>query len=56
MKISVVMPCYNSKETILDSVNSVISQTYHDIELLVVDDGSSDGTVDIFDKFQSVHR
>lgn len=45
--ISVILPAYNRKGTILRAVQSVLGQTYSDIELVVVDDGSTDGTGDV---------
>jgi glycosyltransferase involved in cell wall biosynthesis len=42
--ISVVLPCYNRVDFLAKSVPSVLNQTYKDWELIVVDDGSSDGT------------
>lgn len=44
MKISVVMPTYNDKQTICKTLDSLMSQTYQDWELVIVDDGSTDGT------------
>ncbi len=45
--VSVVIPTYNRAETIMRSLNSVLSQTFQDYELIVVDDGSTDHTYDI---------
>ena len=41
------MPAYNVERYIEQSINSVLAQTYHNWELLIVNDGSSDGTQDI---------
>jgi len=47
VKISIITVVWNNKKTIKDSINSVLNQTYADIEYIVVDGSSSDGTVDI---------
>lgn len=46
-KISVIIPTYNREKTILRSVESVLNQTYQNLEVLIVDDGSTDGTVEL---------
>lgn len=45
-KVGVIIPTYNRRNTIVKSVQSVLNQTYHNIEVIIVDDGSSDGTED----------
>jgi len=47
MKISVVTAVYNRKNTIKDAIHSIQNQTYLNIEHIIVDGGSTDGTVDI---------
>src|SRR6185503_2858920 len=44
MKLSVVIPCFNESETIRGIVEAVKAAPYPDKEIIVVDDGSSDGT------------
>lgn len=50
MKVSIITAVYNNSESIQDSINSVNGQTYTDIEHIIIDGGSSDGTIDIIEK------
>ena len=45
--ISICIPAYNSERFIAETVDSVLRQTYHELELIVVDDCSPDGTFDV---------
>ena len=49
-KVSIIMPSFNSCVHIEQAVKSVLNQTFHDIELLVVDGGSTDGTIALIKK------
>ncbi len=47
MNISIITPTYNSAATIQDTIESVLSQTYRNVEYIIVDGASKDGTTDI---------
>jgi len=49
--VSVVIPAYNAERWVRETIASVIAQTYRPLEVLVVDDGSTDGTVAIAESF-----
>lgn len=51
--ISIIMPSYNSQLHISEAIESVLHQTYQNWELLIVDDGSSDDTINIISKYRN---
>ena len=50
-KVSVIIPTYNRFPLVKDAVDSVLAQDFEDFELIVVDDGSTDGTADQIKKY-----
>jgi len=50
-RISVVTPCYNAERFVGQTIQSVLDQTYQDFEIIVVDDGSTDGSPRIIEGF-----
>ena len=53
MKISVITICFNSAETIEQTIKSVIEQSYKNIEYIIIDGNSSDGTKEIIQKYRN---
>ncbi|WP_250674635.1 glycosyltransferase family 2 protein [Paraclostridium ghonii] len=51
MKISIIMPTYNDKDSIIETFDSVINQTYKNWELTIVDDGSTDNTEEVIKSY-----
>ena len=51
--VSILIPCYNAAPYVAAALESVLAQTFKDIEVIVVDDGSTDGSVDIVETFAS---
>lgn len=63
MKVSVIIPCYNHESYVVQAINSVLSQDWPEIELIVIDDGSSDNSVRVIQElldenggFSFIHR
>jgi glycosyltransferase involved in cell wall biosynthesis len=47
MKVSIIIPSYGQAQFLSEAIESALSQTYEDVEVIVVDDGSTDGSLDI---------
>jgi glycosyltransferase involved in cell wall biosynthesis len=52
MRVSILTICFNSAETITDTINSVIGQSYNNIEFIIKDGGSKDKTLEIVENYK----
>ena len=50
-KVSVIIPAYNSERFIAETLESLVNQTLKDIEVIIVNDGSTDGTQKVIDAY-----
>ena len=53
VKVSVIMPVYNCGDFLNESVESILNQTLSDLELICVDDGSTDNSLEILREYES---
>jgi len=51
MKISIITVVYNNKKTIQDAIDSIVNQTYQNIEHIIIDGASTDGTIEIIQNY-----
>ncbi|MBN8250831.1 glycosyltransferase family 2 protein [Priestia flexa] len=54
-KLSILIPAYNAEKYISNCLDSILSQSYKDLEIIVVDDNSSDETFNILQKYEKEH-
>ena len=52
-KVSILIPIYNTEKYLCQCLESVVNQTLKDIEIICINDGSSDGSLDIIKEYQS---
>lgn len=52
--ISIILPCYNSEKTLNRCIDSILSQTFQDFELVAVNDGSTDGSLEILRNYSGL--
>lgn len=53
MKVTIITVCFNSVDTIEETIVSVLSQNYHNLEYIIIDGGSTDGTLALINKFSN---
>ncbi|MCD4600036.1 glycosyltransferase family 2 protein [Proteus mirabilis] len=54
--VSVIIPAYNAKKYLERAVNSVLNQSYKNVEVIIINDGSSDDTLSIIKKLSVLHK
>jgi len=55
-KITVLMPVYNGEKYLKEAIESILNQTFSDFEFLIIDDGSTDGSVGVIKSFSDFFR
>ena len=55
-KLSVIIPCYNVEDYVGKCIESVLDNKIKDIEIILVNDGSKDNTLDIIKKYEKEHK
>ena len=55
MKFSIITPTFNSEKTISKNINSIISQSFKDWEQIIIDNSSTDNTIDLVKKFKNTN-
>ncbi len=53
--VSVIIPCYNAEKTVRKCVDSILQQTYQQLEILLVDDGSTDQTLSVCNELKQIN-
>ena len=49
--VSIIIPCYNAERWVQEAIESCLNQTYPNVEIIVVDDGSTDGSLEVLRRY-----
>lgn len=52
--VTIIIPCFNHGKYLPDAIDSCLNQTYSEIEIIIVDDGSTDNTCEVTKSYPSV--
>ena len=55
-KISIIIPCYNAEKYINQTLDSVLAQTFKDFEVICINDGSTDNTANVLQKYATSNK
>ena len=55
-KVSVIIPCYNQELYIKEAIDSVLNQTYKNIEIICINDASSDGSAKVIREYENLEN
>ena len=55
-KVSIIVPAYNAEKNIEQCINSIENQTYKDIEIIIINDGSKDNTQKISENLKKIYK